>query len=299
MIFPSLLRNKTKKNVPKFSCDGVGSRLQFQLIASISQGVPMRLEVGFRLGVILLLITSGFLKLVSSSPSGSLLYLSPLGPELHFVMILWEFFLAVWLLIGSSLRTAWLATIATFGVFLFASATLAVQGITNCGCLGDVPMNPWTMVVIDATIVALALPCFAHVPPGNTNADHSWLFSVISSTFVTCLIFTFCVWVGFGSLHVFRSWISGQSVYIKQPILQLRQQPSGKIVEVQLTIQNRGSKAISILHLPDTCSCIAQERLPILIPSGQSHQTTLLYLVPGKRAGPLCQSLQSNDDSQG
>jgi hypothetical protein len=90
-------------------------------------------------------------------------------------MILWEFFLAVWLLIGSSLRTAWLATIATFGVFLFASATLAVQGITNCGCLGDVPMNPWTMVVIDATIVALALPCFAHVPPGNKYKCRSLL----------------------------------------------------------------------------------------------------------------------------
>jgi hypothetical protein len=74
-------------------------------------------------------------------------------------LIAFELSLGGWLLLFRGVRPArlWHATLVTFGCFLCVSAYRAFRGETSCGCLGDLRINPWYALSVDAASLAALL----------------------------------------------------------------------------------------------------------------------------------------------
>ena len=71
-------------------------------------------------------------------------------------LIAWEIFLGMWLISGALPQAARRIAIGCFSVFACYTLYEALAGKADCGCLGQVKVNPWFTVVLDVSI-ALAL----------------------------------------------------------------------------------------------------------------------------------------------
>ena len=81
---------------------------------------------------------------------------SPLGiTRFDFVLIGVEIFLGLWLFSGAFAGTARLAAILCFAIFGLYTLYEAESGRADCGCFGQVPVNPWITLTLDTTILAL------------------------------------------------------------------------------------------------------------------------------------------------
>ncbi len=77
-------------------------------------------------------------------------------PSIPAVTIAWEIFLGLWLISGALPKAARRIAIGCFSVFACYTLYEALAGKADCGCLGQVKVNPWFTVVLDVSI-ALAL----------------------------------------------------------------------------------------------------------------------------------------------
>lgn len=103
----------------------------------------------------LILLCSAVLKL-SQMIQSPVLPPSPMSiPGFDFVLIGTEIFLGLWLLGGAFAGTARIAAILCFAIFGSYTLYEAVSGRANCGCFGQVPVNPWITLALDTTILAL------------------------------------------------------------------------------------------------------------------------------------------------
>ena len=81
---------------------------------------------------------------------------SPLGiPGFDFVLVGVEIFLGLWLFSGAFAGTARLAAILCFAIFGLYTLYEAVSGRANCGCFGQVSVNPWFTLTLDTIVLAL------------------------------------------------------------------------------------------------------------------------------------------------
>ncbi len=74
-------------------------------------------------------------------------------PEFDPALIGWEIFLGLWLISGALPTAARRVAIGCFSVFACYTLYEAFAGKTNCGCFGQVHMNPWLTFVLDIAIV--------------------------------------------------------------------------------------------------------------------------------------------------
>jgi len=74
-------------------------------------------------------------------------------------LIALELSLAGWLLLFRGLWPArlWRAALITFGCFFCVSAYRAFRGETSCGCLGNLRIDPWYALSVDAASLAALL----------------------------------------------------------------------------------------------------------------------------------------------
>ena len=91
-------------------------------------------------------------------------------PGFEPALIGWEIFLGLWLISGALPVAARQIAISCFGVFACYAFYEAVSGRADCGCFGQVHVNPWFTFILDVAIV-LALAFLAKA--GGQNAARS------------------------------------------------------------------------------------------------------------------------------
>ena len=73
------------------------------------------------------------------------------------VVVAWETFLGLWLITGTFAAAARRVAIGCFSAFACYTLFEALSGRTDCGCFGQVKVNPWFTVVLDVSIVLALL----------------------------------------------------------------------------------------------------------------------------------------------
>jgi hypothetical protein len=79
----------------------------------------------------------------------------------------WETFLGLWLISGALPSTARRVTIGCFSIFACYTLYESLAGKTNCGCFGQVHVNPWFTFILDVAIVLLLV--FFAKPPAKLS----------------------------------------------------------------------------------------------------------------------------------
>lgn len=69
-------------------------------------------------------------------------------------LVLFELSFSLWLLVGLWPRWTRLALIGVFVIFFEVSLYQAMVGQPTCGCLGNIELSPWWMVLLDGAAVA-------------------------------------------------------------------------------------------------------------------------------------------------
>ena len=93
-------------------------------------------------------------------------------PGFEPALIAFEIFLGLWLISGALPKAARRVAIGCFGVFACYAFYEALFGKTDCGCFGQVRVNPWFTFILDVAIV-LALIFFAR-PSGKDTDPSRW-----------------------------------------------------------------------------------------------------------------------------
>ena len=118
-------------------------------------------------GLMLFAATLGALQAIHSpTPESGLRGLRGLAAAL----VAWEIFLGLWLISGALPRAARRVAIGCFSVFACYTFYEALAGKADCGCFGQVHVNPWLTFILDVSIV-LALTFLSK--PGAGKAGNS------------------------------------------------------------------------------------------------------------------------------
>ena len=120
--------------------------------------------------------------LLSASGMGAYQYLtSPIMPSglrglpgFDPALIGGEIFLGIWLISGALPQAARRVAIGCFSLFARYALYEAIYGKTSCGCFGQVQVNPWFTVILDAAIV-LALVFLAKPAAESAGAPTLWV----------------------------------------------------------------------------------------------------------------------------
>src|SRR5690606_9218291 len=91
-----------------------------------------------------------------------------------------EFMLvAVMVFIARLARPAAVFTLSVFCLVLLNE--LRIGNFTSCGCLGNVPMKPWQMLVIDGTLLAGVIACWIM----DRRPQLTWKYGPIAASVAT------------------------------------------------------------------------------------------------------------------
>ena len=75
----------------------------------------------------------------------------------NILVVEFEIFFGIWLLLGLMPKLTWLASIGCFLVFASVSAYKGFAGEASCGCFGAATINPWLTMMFDLVIVGLLI----------------------------------------------------------------------------------------------------------------------------------------------
>jgi hypothetical protein len=240
------------------------------------------------LSVALVLLTAAGLKLyglTEISPAAS-----PLlnDARVRLAVIVWELVLGVWLIGNSQSAIAWLAALATFAGFTLVSFSLALQGVSSCGCLGVVKANPWWMSALDVVVVAALLRC----RPRRTDF-HAFLrlrhgrAVVLPATCAGSFVVLLGVWVAsrYGTVEAAVAHLRGERVFAREPKLVFGRAPAGTAQERVVEIVNYSAAPVRVLGGTHGCGYDILLDCPGEVPAGGVRRFRVRVSVP-QRAGP-------------
>ncbi len=155
--------------------NGVITRLPFHGVDTALGHVLPRAVSVITGGVLLTAAAGEALQLTHSPlPSPGLEGLPGFAPAL----IAWEIFLGLWLFSGVFPAAARKLTTGCFSIFACYAIYEAAIGRTDCGCFGQVHVNPWFTMVLDVAVVLalvfLAKPAAKSAVPPSRWASRKW-----------------------------------------------------------------------------------------------------------------------------
>ena len=111
----------------------------------------------FRFAAAAILLTAAFLKAYQLATTPSLGEGLLHARWFNILVVEFELFFGIWLIVGLLPKLTWPATIGCFSVFAAVSLYKAFLGEASCGCWGAVDVNPWLTATFDVVIVGLLL----------------------------------------------------------------------------------------------------------------------------------------------
>ena len=76
----------------------------------------------------------------------------------NILVVEFELFFGIWLIVGLLPKLTWLATIACFSMFVLVSLYKAVSGEVTCGCFGAIEVDSRITAIFDIGVIGLFCP---------------------------------------------------------------------------------------------------------------------------------------------
>ncbi|MGC8624274.1 MAG: MauE/DoxX family redox-associated membrane protein [Phycisphaerae bacterium] len=155
--------------------NGVITRLPSHAVdTALGHVLPQAVSV--TTGGVLLTAAAGAALQLTHSP------LPPLGleglPGFVPALIAWEIFLGLWLISGALPAVARRVAIGCFSVFACYAIYEAAIGRVDCGCFGQVHVNPWFTLILDLAIVLALVFLAKPVDVSARRAKRRWPVAV-------------------------------------------------------------------------------------------------------------------------
>jgi hypothetical protein len=109
------------------------------------------------------------------------------------------------------------------------------------------------------------------------------------------------VWIQFGSVNIALAYLRGERLIITPSVLSLGDAELGEERQLSVTLANHTPRDVTIVGGGSSCSCLALDRFPILIPRGQERELLVKVKVsatPGSTSTTFNQAVQYYTDSE-
>jgi hypothetical protein len=258
-----------------------------------STQVPDR-AIGYRVTSFILgtvLLSAGVAKLFAGS---SVAMVGPfiLSAPNQMVLIQFEIFLGIALLISWRPKVMRWVALAFFGSLALASTILVWQGQSECGCFGSVKIDPQATLVFDVCAV-VALYVFA---PPNTSAQT--MGAVHREISIIHCLSLLLLWIGsagvlmllIGSVIAWNQGLSsagllsrlrGEPITLTPSSIDLGSDSEGVPKKFEILFSNYSDQDIVITGSTANCSCALGKPLPLTVPKGTSISVPAHFAFKG------------------
>lgn len=243
-----------------------------------------------------LLILSAALK--SYQSLHDLLYFEPASSatafELFSVSIL--VFVATLVLTNFRSREVWILAALLMTILAAFALSAALAGETTCGCFGKLSFRPWSIVILDVSIIVVSYLCAIVSRPHSG----SLLRPVARAAGELLLMVTLMVLAMALALSI--SWphaISAQALTSSHhPIPATPIEPSVEWVEALIPVRNVRRTSVAIVGKESVCGIILVTPIPLVIPAQETIFLEMkLRLFPHAQRGDGSLALFIADES--
>lgn len=95
-------------------------------------------------------VAKGWYLTLSGMPKGHFLE----GEGYYTLLVVSEFAFGLWLFSMLYAQVSRMLAIGVFAIFLEVALWQAFNGVKSCGCLGEITVNPWWMVLVDTAVLS-------------------------------------------------------------------------------------------------------------------------------------------------
>jgi hypothetical protein len=198
----------------------------------------------------------------------------------NILVVEFELFFGIWLIVGMLPKLTWLATIGCFSVFALVSLCKALSGEASCGCFGTVTVNPWITAVADIVIIGFLLRFRPASPISAVNApniglllESYWFRSTFLTTFILLLAGTIQVYLFFGSFVGLGNFMTPQEIAFEID----KSFESQNHDTVGILVSNKTDATIRLVGVRLDCGCGKIEGIPLSI--SPRSQSRLLFVA--------------------
>lgn len=192
----------------------------------------------------------------------------------NILVVEFELFFGIWLLVGLMPKVTWLVTIGCFAAFAGVSFYKAVTGEASCGCWGVVEVPPWIMVAFDFGVLGSLLifrpskRLLAVDVPKTNLSEAYWLGRTLLMTVILALVVTIQVYLFFGSFVGLERFMTAQEITFE--IDKSFHSPEGDTI--QIIVANKTSKPITLVGAKTGCKRGTIKNIPMMVlPHSQSQ----------------------------
>ena len=191
-----------------------------------------------------------------------------------------EVALGGWLLSRRWRFGAWLAAMATLGVFVLVNLEAVSAGRSSCGCLGAASPLPGVMLAIDVVFLAMFLrlrPGWAGWPAAGPGLQTLMTMSMAG---VACVaVASTWAYARYGSIAVALADARGDAVAASPRVIDAAFGEANSQIERQVTLRNLAETPVTIEWLRVKCDCVEHVGLPqTLEPNGECVVTVRVRL---------------------
>ena len=166
-----------------------------------------------------------------------------------------EISLALWLFIGCWAKTGWVVALCCFGLFLGVSLGKAIAGTVDCGCFGNVSINPWITAMIDLASICGFLTSRPKLKQGLTPIWNRLFFPGVGLLVLA------------GLLGASRSGLNPTSsqLVISPAKIQWERVYSASQKTEPFVVTNVSNQSVTIARVTTTCDCVTADLSPMVL----------------------------------
>ena len=197
------------------------------------------------------------------------------------ILLAFEFVLGVWYLSGTAQRAARITAILLLTVFSAINLFKSANGLTSCGCFGEVivPPLPVGLVEIAFAVALTVLPCRHEWKPFDGHA----LWMAASVMFATAALVLFNT-LSTGSMSSTLFWLSGGN-NPGSTVIDLGAVTGKSDISFEFPYTNSSDEPIQLSFLRSQCECMKTSNLPIWISPNQTEKIKVILSAPSTPGG--------------
>lgn len=192
------------------------------------------------------------------------------------MLVQYELLLGSFLVFGLFKKATWLLSLLTFSIFSIASFYSGWNGNANCGCFGDVVINPWFVFILDLLIIILLVVW----RPQKWREVEGVKFSMIhfvTGIAVSSLIIATILFIYFEDFDKATAWFRGESLVFSPRVIDFGSAKQNQTLKLAVSVTNGTDGYVRIIGGTSNCSCSIVEDLPVIMKPGESVSFQVSY----------------------